>query len=114
LEWRNRELEAFSGSVSHDLRSPLQSILSYSELLAEDAQGETAEFLLRIHGAATRMNALIESLLQLARANRGQIQRTTVDLSALAAEVVDELRQRDPARTVEVTVATPMTAACDG
>ncbi|WP_433617607.1 response regulator [Dactylosporangium sp. CA-139114] len=114
LEWRNRELEAFSGSVSHDLRSPLQTILSYSELLAEEADGQTAQFLTRIHGAATRMNALIESLLQLARANRGQIQRSTVDLAALALDVVDELRQRDPSRTVRVTVASPMTAACDG
>ncbi|WP_433044444.1 response regulator [Dactylosporangium sp. CS-033363] len=114
LEWRNRELEAFSGSVSHDLRSPLQTILSYSELLAEDAPPETAEHLTRIHSAATRMNALIESLLQLARANRGQIERRTVDLSALAEDVIDELRLRDPDRKVRVTITAGMTAACDG
>ncbi|WP_432972234.1 response regulator [Dactylosporangium sp. CA-233914] len=114
LEWRNRELEAFSGSVSHDLRSPLQSILSYSELLAEDADGETARHLGRIHAAATRMNALIESLLQLAQANRGQIRRGTVDLTALAEDVVEELRQRDPDRRVRVTVTARMSAACDG
>ncbi|WP_426503881.1 sensor histidine kinase [Dactylosporangium sp. McL0621] len=59
------------------------------------------------------MNALIESLLQLARANRGQIQHHPVDLSALALDVVDELRQRDPARTVRVSIAEQMTAACD-
>jgi DNA-binding response OmpR family regulator len=114
LEWRNRELEAFSGSVSHDLRSPLQTILSYSELLAEDATGETAGHLGRIHAAATRMNALIESLLQLAQASRGPIQRRTVDLSALADDVVEELHQRDPVRDVHITVAEHMTAACDG
>ncbi|GAA3275551.1 response regulator [Dactylosporangium vinaceum] len=114
LEWRNRELEAFSGSVSHDLRSPLQTILSYSELLAEDATEEAAGHLRRIHGAAVRMNALIGSLLQLAQANRGQISRRPVDLSALAEDVVEELRQRDPQRTVQVTIAPAMTAACDG
>ncbi|MGI5242548.1 response regulator [Dactylosporangium sp. CA-139066] len=114
LEWRNRELEAFSGSVSHDLRSPLQTILSYSELLAEEATGETAKHLRRIYGAAGRMNALIDALLQLARANRGQIQRADVDLTALAEDVVEELRQRDPSRDVQVTIAPGMTAACDG
>ncbi len=115
LEWRNRELEAFSGSVSHDLRSPLQTILSFSELLLEEQTGrEPADLVLRIHKAAMRMNALIDALLQLAGANRGQIQRAEVDLSALAADVVEELRQRDPARDVEVTVAAGMRASCDG
>ncbi|MEV6932245.1 response regulator [Dactylosporangium sp. NPDC051485] len=114
LEWRNRELEAFSGSVSHDLRSPLQTILSYSELLAEDADPATAQHLDRIHGAGLRMKALIDALLQLARANRGQIQRSTVDLTALAEDVVDELRARDPGREVRVTVTPQLTAECDG
>lgn len=115
LEWRNRELEAFSGSVSHDLRSPLQTILSFSELLLEEPSGkEPADLARRIHKAAQRMNALIDALLQLAGANRGQIQRTEVDLSALAADVVDELRQRDPDREVEVTVQPGMRASCDG
>ena len=115
LEWRNRELEAFSGSVSHDLRSPLQTILSFSELLLEEPTGkEPAELVQRINKAAQRMNALIDALLQLAGANRGQVQRTEVDLSALAADVVDELRQRDPDRAVEVTVEPGMRASCDG
>ncbi|GGM29957.1 response regulator [Dactylosporangium sucinum] len=114
LEWRNKELEAFSGSVSHDLRSPLQTILSYSELLLPDAGPDVADGLRRIHGAALRMNALIESLLQLARANRGSLERTLVDLTALAEDVVEELRQRDPARTVRVTIDPRMRAPCDG
>ncbi|MEV4516955.1 response regulator [Dactylosporangium sp. NPDC049525] len=115
LEWRNRELEAFSGSVSHDLRSPLQTILSFSELLLEEQSGkEPADLVLRIHKAARRMNALIDALLELAGANRGQIQRAEVDLSALAADVVEELRQRDPGRAVEITVETGMRASCDG
>ncbi|GAA3196466.1 response regulator [Dactylosporangium siamense] len=115
LEWRNRELEAFSGSVSHDLRSPLQTILSFSELLLEEQTGrEPTDLVLRIHKAAVRMNALIDALLQLAGANRGQIQRTEVDLSALAADVVEELRQRDPARHVDITVEAGMRASCDG
>jgi DNA-binding response OmpR family regulator len=115
LEWRNRELEAFSGSVSHDLRSPLQTILSFSELMMEEQSGkEPADLAQRIHKAAQRMNALIDALLQLAGANRGQIQRTDVDLSALAEDVVEELRQRDPDRHVQVTVAPGMRASCDG
>jgi DNA-binding response OmpR family regulator len=115
LEWRNRELEAFSGSVSHDLRSPLQTILSFSELLLEEQSGkEPADLVLRIHKAARRMNALIDALLQLAGANRGQIQRAEVDLSALAADVVEELRQRDPGRDVQVSVEAGMRASCDG
>ncbi|WP_432825039.1 response regulator [Dactylosporangium sp. CA-092794] len=113
LEWRNRELEAFSGSVSHDLRSPLQTIITYSELLTEDADPDAAEQLGRIHAAAMRMNALIDALLSLARANRGQIRRGDVDLTGLAEDVVDELRQRDPSRAVRVAVAARMSAACD-
>ncbi|WP_238013190.1 response regulator [Dactylosporangium sp. AC04546] len=114
LEWRNRELEAFSGSVSHDLRSPLQTILSYSELLLPDAGAEVADGLRRVHGAALRMNALIDALLQLARANRGSLERTLVDLTALAEDVVEELRQRDAARRVRVTIDPRMAAPCDG
>jgi two-component system, NtrC family, sensor kinase len=115
LEWRNRELEAFSGSVSHDLRSPLQTILSFSELLLEEQTGkEPTDLAIRINKAAKRMNALIDALLQLASANRGQIQRAEVDLSALATDVVEELRQRDPTRDVDVTVAAGMRASCDG
>lgn len=115
LEWRNRELEAFSGSVSHDLRSPLQTILSFSELLMEEQTGhEPPDLALRIHRAATRMNALIDALLQLAGANRGQIQRTDVDLSVLADDVVEDLRQRDPDREIEIVVEAGMRASCDG
>jgi signal transduction histidine kinase len=60
------------------------------------------------------MNSLIDALLQLAQANRGQIQHGDVDLTALAEDVVEELRSRDPARDVDVAVAPGMTAACDG
>ena len=60
------------------------------------------------------MNALIDALLQLAQANRGQIQRSRVDVSALAEDVVADLRQRDPDRAVRVTVAAGMVVPCDG
>ncbi|GAA2640527.1 hypothetical protein GCM10010399_87640 [Dactylosporangium fulvum] len=113
LEWRNKELEAFSGSVSHDLRSPLQTILSYTELVIPEVDPESAEQLWRVHAAAQRMNALVDALLQLARANRGQIRRTRVDVTALAEEVVEELRHRDQVREVAVTVTPGMLAPCD-
>jgi two-component system, NtrC family, sensor kinase len=89
--------------------------LSFSELLLEEQTGrEPADLVLRIHKAAVRMNALIDALLQLAGANRGQIQRARVDLWALAADVVEELRQRDPTRDVDITVHGGMRASCDG
>ncbi|MDP9794831.1 DNA-binding response OmpR family regulator [Catenuloplanes nepalensis] len=115
LEWRNRELEAFSGSVSHDLRAPLQTILGFTEQLLDDPDttAHVREDLTRVHGAAWRMAALIESLLLLARASRGDISRDTVDVTAIATEVVDDFRQRFPDRSVTTVVTPGMTASGD-
>jgi two-component system, NtrC family, sensor kinase len=117
LEWRNRELEAFSGSVSHDLRGPLHIIGAFTEALLEDdidCLSEQAEHRIRrISAAAVRMTELIESLLLLSRASRLELNRVRVDLSALAEEVVSELRRHDPDRTIEVVVQPEMVAVCD-
>lgn len=117
LEWRNRELEAFSGSVSHDLRGPLQVISSFSEsLLDEDEEPlgpQQKHRIERIHAAAMRMADLVESLLILARASRGELRRKSFDLTRTTWQVVREVEARDPARTVEFKVEERMTADAD-
>ena len=116
LEWRNRELEAFSGSVSHDLRGPLQIISSFAETILEEDEpiGDLVRHRVqRIHAAAERMADLVESLLILARASRGELRRQLIDLTATAWEVTAEVQARDPSRKVEFTVCEHMTADAD-
>ncbi|GAA4938232.1 response regulator [Actinoplanes utahensis] len=117
LEWRNRELEAFSGSVSHDLRGPLQVISSFAEHLLEEEEEPIGEItrhrLTRIHAAAMRMADLVESLLILARASRGDLRRAEFDMTATARQVVAEVAARDPDRQVDFTVREDMTADAD-
>jgi DNA-binding response OmpR family regulator len=113
----NRELEAFSYSVSHDLRAPLRSIRSFTQAIEEDA-GDALDDLCRDHlrrviSATGRMSDLIDALLELSRISRAELGRKRCDLGAIAAAVVDELRQRDPARAVEVAIAPDLTAAAD-
>jgi signal transduction histidine kinase len=117
LEWRNRELEAFSGSVSHDLRGPLQVISSFAEHMLDDEEepltAESRRRLGRIQTAAERMADLVESLLILARANRGQLRRTSFDLTATAWQVIGDLESHDPQHQVSFTVQDTMTADAD-
>ncbi|MEV8503372.1 response regulator [Actinoplanes sp. NPDC051475] len=117
LEWRNRELEAFSGSVSHDLRGPLQVISSYAEsMLEEDEEpigDETRHRLQRIHAAAGRMADLVESLLILARASRGDLRRRRFDLTETVWQVIREVEARDPDREIEFKVDEAMSADAD-
>jgi two-component system, NtrC family, sensor kinase len=117
LEWRNRELEAFSGSVSHDLRGPLQIISSFTEEMLDDDEEPLAALsrhrVQRIAAAADRMATLVESLLILARASRGELRRERFDLSACAREVAAEVSAREPDRKVQVVVHDGMTAHAD-
>ena len=97
LEAANSELEAFSYSVSHDLRAPLRSIEGFSNALLEDYAPKLDEtgrdYLQRIRAASKRMSALIDALLELARVARSDISRTSVNLSAMAQEIAAELKQ---------------------
>ncbi|HEX4241643.1 MAG TPA: response regulator [Steroidobacteraceae bacterium] len=97
LEYKNRELESFSYSVSHDLRAPLRSIDGFSQALVEDCADQLDEtgknYLQRIRASAQRMGALIDDMLLLARISRTQVNREAVDLSAMAHAVIDELAQ---------------------
>lgn len=95
LEAVNLELEAFSYSVSHDLRTPLRSIDGFSQALAEDYGEHLDEighdYLNRVRRAAQRMGLLIDDLLKLARITRAEMKRVPVDLSGLAQEVITDL-----------------------
>jgi len=117
LQVANKELEAFSYSVSHDLRTPLRSIDGFSRVLQEDCADkldeEGKESLKRIRAASQRMGRLIDDMLMLAKISRSEICRAPVDLSALAAAVTGELQKADPGRRVEVVVAPGLVAQAD-
>lgn len=112
LQAANAELEAFSYSVSHDLRAPLRALDGFSLALLEDCAGrldeEGADYLTRIRGASQRMARLIDDLLMLSRVTRRGMTRETLDLSALARSVGDDLSADDAGRQVEFTVAADM------
>jgi PAS domain S-box-containing protein len=108
LEFANRELEAFSYSVSHDLRAPLRSISGFSQALLEDHAAQLdekgQEHLRRVCAAAGRMAELIDDLLELSRMSRSEMQRAPVDLSALAREISADLSRSEAERQVEFAI----------
>ncbi|HEX4455938.1 MAG TPA: ATP-binding protein [Kofleriaceae bacterium] len=105
----NHELEAFSYSVSHDLRGPLRAIDGFSLAVLEDngdkLDAEGKGHLARVRTATQRMGLLIDDLLELSRVTRAPMQLESVDLSAMTATVIAELREAEPARDVAVTIA---------
>ena len=117
LEEANAELEAFSYSVSHDLRAPLRAIDGFSRIVQEDyaarLDDEGRDSLSRIRAAAQRMAQLIDDLLKLSRVTRAEMNRQPVDMSALARDVIAELRQRGQDRTLDVVVADGLAAQGD-
>jgi PAS domain S-box-containing protein len=117
LETANQELEAFSYSVSHDLRAPLRSIDGFSRILMKDFAGKLdddgQDSFRRIRAATQRMGQLIDDLLELSRVTRAELRRERVDLSALARAVVEDLRRHEPGRSAEVVVAEGVVAVGD-
>lgn len=109
LDALNRELEAFSYSVSHDLRAPLRSIGRFSEILLEESSGRLDERgrdqLGRVLANAQRMRRLIDDILALSRVSSAELRMGPVDLGALAREAVERLREGEPDRRVEVRIA---------
>jgi PAS domain S-box-containing protein len=108
-EAANRELEAFSYSVAHDLRAPLRGIDGFSQALLEDCGDKLDEagrdHLRRVRAATDRMAELIDGLLALARLASAEVRMEDVDLSAVAAAAVDELKRVHPGRDVTVEIA---------
>jgi light-regulated signal transduction histidine kinase (bacteriophytochrome) len=117
LQQANRELEAFSYSISHDLRAPLRAIDGFSRMVVEDhadrLDPEARDHLGRVRAAVQRMGALIDDLLELSRVGRMEMRITDVDLSRLAHAVVEQLRAGDAGRSVRVTIAPGLRARGD-
>lgn len=117
LTAKNKELEAFSYSVSHDLRAPLRGIDGFSQALLEDYSDRLDEtgkqHLERVRAGAQRMATLIDDLLELSRITRTQIRRQPIDLSDMARSVANELSRQDPRRAVEFVIARGLQAEGD-
>lgn len=103
------ELEAFSYSLSHDLRAPLRAIDGFGRLLAQNLDTQLGatdrEYLRRIQASVQRMNGLIDDMLDLARLSRKPVERQTVDISQMAQRVLTDLAEREPDRTLTWEVA---------
>jgi light-regulated signal transduction histidine kinase (bacteriophytochrome) len=117
LEQANAELEAFSYSISHDLRAPLRGIDGWSQALLEDyglsLDTQARGYLDRVRAESQRMGRLIDDILRLSRVSRAELRRQSVDLSDLVVTICDRLRQADPAREVDLVVAPGLVAHCD-
>ena len=105
LRRSNQELEAFSYSVSHDLRTPLSTINGFSNLLARQLSGggnpKVPHYLSRILHGVAQMGCLIEDLLALGQVTRAQLRCKQIDLSATACSILDEWQARQPERVVD-------------
>jgi len=117
LEAANQELEAFSYSVSHDLRTPLRAIDGFSQALIEDYgdkfDAKGLDFLDRVRKASQRMGELIDDILTLSRMTRMEMKRETVDLSRTALEVVNAILEGSPEPHVNMHIQPGLTAEAD-
>ena len=118
LKRKNEELETFAYSVSHDLRSPLRGIDGFSKMLLEDyaqvLDATAQQHLNRVCAAANRMGELIDGLLELSKISRSELVRQTVNLSAIARGVADDLRAGEPDRQVQFSIQEDLVVTADG
>jgi signal transduction histidine kinase len=118
LEQKNRELETFSYTVSHDLRAPLRRIDSFGKALGETQSGRLDEegerYLSRIRSSSQEMTQLIDDVLYLSRVTRAEVRTQEVDLTALAEAIVQRLAEGDPGRSVDVRIRPGLTTLGDG
>lgn len=117
LQATNKELEAFSYSVSHDLRAPLRSIDGFSlallERYSEQLDDKGKHYLQRVRAGSQRMGELIDDLLKLSRVTRAQIQCQKIDLTAMVEAIAADLQQNQPQRAVDFVIAPGVVAAGD-
>ena len=117
LQAANKELEAFSYSVSHDLRAPLRHINGFSQALLEDyadkLDAEGKNYLHEVRNASQEMAQLIDDVLQLARVTRSEMQREEVNLSELARSVIADLQKRNGRQNVSITIKEGLTTRGD-
>lgn len=117
LESAYKELEAFSYSVSHDLRAPLRGIDGFSSALLQNYSDKLDEkgkkYLHIISSATKKMNDLIEDLIGLSRVSRAVLNRTAVDLSMIVNNIISDLRKDDPDRSYEFIIEQGLSADCD-
>ena len=117
LDAANKELEAFSYSISHDLRAPLRAIDGFSKAIlddyAEKLDQQACVYLQRVRAGIQKMSGLIDDLLSLSRISRGALRKEAINLTALARDVVAELQEGEPSRKVAVEIANGLTARGD-
>ncbi len=105
----NKELEAFSYSVGHDLRAPLRAISGFSEMLGEKVEGklddEAISYIHKVGENAVLMGRLVDELLWFSRLNRQEMRRSEIDMRYLFATIGNELRAAEPHRAITITVS---------
>lgn len=109
LEVVNKELEAFSHSVSHDLRTPLRHIIGFAEILKEEFSGQLPEkagnYLNTIEDAAKKMNRLIDDLLSLSKTNRTELKKSTLNMNQVVNDAMSEVRPLIENRRVDFKIS---------
>lgn len=117
LEVANKELEAFSYSVSHDLRAPLRAIEGFSSTLADEYSDRLDErgqdYLRRVAAAAEHMAKLIDDILGLSRASRAEMHPQPVNLSKMAEDIIDSLHKDEPERQAEIEIEPDLIVEAD-
>lgn len=113
----NKELEAFSYSVSHDLRAPLRSIDGFSQALLEDYEDELDEegkdYLKRIINATQQMGLIIDELLKLSRITRRPLDEEKVNIANLSKSIIEKLKKQNPKRRVKINIDADLTTRGD-
>jgi len=117
LEAANKELEAFSYSVSHDLRAPLRAVDGFSQAVLEDYAAQLPEdcarYLRRIRAGAQRMGNLIDDLLTLSRLSRAPLSKREIDTGALVRGVLEDLQSQPNSKRVDVRLGELPPCLCD-